>query len=196
MQNFLKALLHLWRAVIRLLVHRSHHMPDLTPAKVDTELTSRLGTIVMKWASAESWLSYLLATMVEANPGAMSVVTNEMSASLTIQIIKTLISVHEHKQPELSAVRELIEDADELRQQRNEYAHGVWNPEGCEPKTCLVNIVNWKRKEISRSVLVTVSDLDQLAIELDEWIAAYIDLGKRFGFPRRAGETQSIFFDK
>lgn len=168
---------------------------DLSPTKIDPALSARLGDIVIKWSSIEEWIGYLIATMTDGEPGAMSVVTGEMSSSLSIQIVRTLISIHEHKEPELAKLRELVDRADRLREERNEYVHGIWDSTDCEPDTCLVSIFNWKRAEITRTVLVTVSDLDNLAVELDNWVADYVALGKQMNFPRRRGETKSIFLD-
>jgi hypothetical protein len=43
--------------------------------------------------------------------------------------------------------------------------------------------------------MVTVADLDHLRSDIDQWVNDYIETGKRFGFPRRRGETKSIFDD-
>ena len=52
--------------------------------------------------------------------------TSEMGAAAVIKAIKNCIAINEPRQPELSAVRELIQEADELRGERNIYIHGVW----------------------------------------------------------------------
>ena len=56
-------------------------MPDLSPTVVDSELRDRLGQIVIRWASAEVWISALLATLAKADHGAMMLITNNVSAS-------------------------------------------------------------------------------------------------------------------
>jgi hypothetical protein len=170
-------------------------MPDLSPTEIDSELTARLGQIVIRWAVLEDWLSHLLANLVHADPGGLAVVTTNVASSTQIQWILTLLSVHVHKQPELQEIIDLVKRADELRGDRNALVHGIWDPTGCELQTCLVNTVKWERTEVIRQWMVTVTDLDQLVSDINEWIADFIELGKRFGFPRRRGDTKSIFLD-
>jgi hypothetical protein len=168
---------------------------DLSPADIDPELTKRLGQIVIRWSTVEAWIASILANATNADPGAMQVVTANVSTSTQIQWIKTLLSVHEHKDPELSEVTALLNRADEIRADRNALVHGIWNPAGCEPGTCLINTARLERSEIIRNSLVTIADLDELRDRIDEWIAEFIELGKRIGFPRKYGETKSIFAD-
>jgi hypothetical protein len=40
-----------------------------------------------------------------------------------------------------------------------------------------------------------VADLDDLILQIDDWIAEYIKLGRKFEFPRQPGGKQSIFLD-
>ena len=88
-------------------------------AKIDPELTKRLGQIAINWALIEEWLGHMLGTLIDATLGGANVLTNEMGAAAAIRAIKNCIAINEPRQPELSAVRELIEEADELRVERN-----------------------------------------------------------------------------
>ena len=121
-----------------------------------------------------------------------AVLTSEMGAAAVIKAIKNCVAINEPKRPELKAVRELIEEADELRAERNIYIHGVWEL-GTEPGTALVQTTGWQRPEIIRTRLVTTTDLDHLLADFDNFMRSYIELGIRFGFPRRRGESRSIF---
>jgi hypothetical protein len=170
-------------------------MPTTAFATIEPELRSRLGQIVINWAVIEEWLGHLLGTLINSDLSAVHVLTNEMGAGTVIQAIKTILSIFEPKQPDLKILRELVEEADELRLERNNLVHGVWDPTNCEPGTCLVQTTGWKRAEIIRGGLVTTAELDQLLRDFDHWIEEYVTLGRRFGFPRARGETGSIFSD-
>jgi hypothetical protein len=134
----------------------------------------------------------MLGTLVDADLGGANVLTSEMGAAAVIKALKNCIAINEPKDPELQAVRELIEEADELRAERNIYIHGVWEL-GTEPGTALIQTSGWQRPEIIRSRLVTTTDLDHLLADLDDFIRSYVELGIRFGFPRKRGETHSVF---
>jgi hypothetical protein len=161
-------------------------------AKIDAELTKRLGQIAINWAVIEEWLGHMLGTLIDADLGGANVLTSEMGAASVIKAIKNCIAINEPKQPELSAVRELIEEADELRQERNLYIHGVWEP-NTEAGTALIQTTGWQRAEIIRSRLITTADLDHLLADFDDFMLRFVELGIRFGFPRKRGEPLSIF---
>jgi hypothetical protein len=170
-------------------------MPTLQPTFVEPDLTTRLGLIVIRWSEIEEWLSHLLATLMNADLGGMTIITSTAGAATQIQWILTVLSVFEHKDPTLAEVVDLVKRADELRIDRNALAHGTWNPAGCEKGTCLVNTYNWKHSEIMKEWLITTSDLDELLSDIDHWLADYVTLGRKFGFPRKQGEIKSIFSD-
>lgn len=170
-------------------------MPHTELPAIEVELTKRLGQLAISWASIENWLAHLLASLVNADLGAMQAITGEMGAATMIKAIKVLISVHEPKDPSLSAVRELVEYADDIRMERNELIHGAWDPTNCEPGTCLVQTVAMRWSEIIRERLVTTHDIDLVLADCDNWTEDFVTLGRQFNFPRRRGESKSIFSD-
>jgi hypothetical protein len=170
-------------------------LPDLTPTIIDPELRERLGQIVIRWASADSWISALLATIAHADPGAMTLITNNVSASTQSRWIRGLLAFRKNEAVAGARVKELLQRADELRARRNELIHGLWDSTDCEPRTAKVQTINLERSEPLRERLVTVEELDQLVVQIDDWIADYVKLGRELGFPRRFGETKSIFED-
>jgi hypothetical protein len=161
-------------------------------AKIGPELTKRLGQIAINWALIEEWLGHMLGTLIDADLGGANVLTNEIGAAAAIRAIKNCIAINEPRQAELSAVRELIEEADELRAERNIFIHGVWDL-GPEPVTAIVQTTGWQRPEIIRSRLITTTDLDHLLADLDNFMLRFVELGIAFKFPRKRGETHSVF---
>ena len=67
-------------------------------------------------------------------------------------------------------------------------AHGLWHQSDPAAKTALVHTVNLDRPEIMRDRLVTVPDLDDLLVHIDDWIADYVTLGREVGFPASNGK--------
>jgi len=170
-------------------------MPNLAPAEpLDFELASRLGRIEVRWASLEYWISLLLSTLLKADHGGMIVVTNSVAVSVQSKWIRILLAGHAHEGEQNKRVVQLLDRADDLRAERNELVHGIWEP-GHEAHTAQVQTANLDRAEIIRTRLVTIRDLDELLDEINEWISDYIELGRELGFPRRPGEAQSILAD-
>ena len=170
-------------------------MPATQFSVIEADLTSSLGQIAINTAVIEEWLGHILATLIDADPGGLHVVTNDMSVGTIIQSIKTVISIFEPTRPEMSELRELIEDADEIRIERNEFVHGIWDQTNCAPGSALVQLTNWKKAEVTRERLVTTAELHELLVDCEAWLARFVILGRKFGFPRRRGETISIFAD-
>jgi hypothetical protein len=169
-------------------------MPDLSPTIIDPVLTERLGQIVVRFSSIEYWITLLLATLLQADHGGMMLVTTNVSVAQQTKWIRGILALRSQEWEESERVLALLARAEEIRTERNELAHGIWE-NGPEPQTALVQTVGLDRPEIIRSRLVTLHDLDQLVIEINHWIEDYVTLGRELGFPRRAGMTESIFAD-
>jgi hypothetical protein len=164
--------------------------------EVDRELLWRLGKIVTLWSALEGWVAMLLGTLMGADLGASGYITNSVSDALQIKCIRALLSVHAHKEPATQQVSELLDRADEMRAERNELIHGLWNAQDCEPKTAVVNTTNLDRAEIIRNRLVTEADLDDFIGHIEEWIKDYATLGAAIGFPRNKNSTKSLFLEQ
>ncbi len=170
-------------------------MPDFSFSPIDDELCLRMGRIITRWTMVEKFVSLLLGTILFADQAAMSVVTNSVSASTQTKWIRALLNSHQHEAVQSAPVIELLRRADELRVERNEFVHGVWDSTGCEPNTSIVETANLDRNEIIISRLVTTHDLDDLLSEIDAWLSDYVNLGRKLGFPRQRGQSRSMFAD-
>lgn len=170
-------------------------MPNLGLAEVDPELSSQLGQIIIRWSALEYFISMLLATFLNADQGGMMVITNSVPVSVQSKWLRALMASHEHEADQNRRVTELLSRADELRAERNEIVHGIWDTTNCQPKTALVETVNLDRAEIIKSRLVTLQDLNELLADISRWIDDYVTLGRELGFPRHRGGTTSIFAD-
>jgi hypothetical protein len=179
-------------AALQELLPRITSMQTTKFSNIDPKFTSRLGQVAINWAVIENWLGHLLGTLIDADLGGASILTNEMGASTVIKAINIILDINEPEQPELKAVRELIKEADELRLDRNELVHSIWETTP-DPDACSIDIIGWQRAEIVRSRIVTTTDLDQLLADLDHWMEEFVVLGRRFSFPRKRGEIKSIF---
>src|SRR6266487_1088471 len=94
---------------------------------IDPDLLQRLGKVITLCASVESWVSMLLGTLLNADLGASSYLTNSVSDALQIKCIRALLGVHAHKEPATKDVVDLLDRADEMRSERNELVHGLWH---------------------------------------------------------------------
>jgi hypothetical protein len=158
---------------------------------IDSELLVRLGKIVTLWASVESWTAMLLGTLMGADLGGSSIVTNIVSNSTQVKCIRGLLGVEA-----TAEVISLLDRVDDMRAERNELVHGLWTATDSSAGVAMVNTTNLDRAELIRDRLVTVADLDALVEHTEEWITDYATLGAKFGFPRNKNATQSIFVEQ
>jgi hypothetical protein len=132
----------------------------------------------------------LLGTLMGADLGGSSIVTNVVSNSTQIKCIRGLLSVSADREPEATAkVAALLDRLDDMRIERNELVHGIWTAEKSSPGVAMIHTSNLDRAEVMRDRLVTVADLDALVEHLEEWIIDYATLGAQFGFPRHKNAT-------
>ena len=170
---------------------------QLNENRIDPELLVRLGKIVTIWASVEAWIAMLLSTLIGADLGGASIVTNVVSNSTQIKCIRGLLSVSAFREPEATIeVTTLLDRADDIRIERNELVHGIWTAEQSPAGAAMIHTSNLDRVEVMRDRLVTVADLDALIEHMEEWIIDYAKLGARFGFPRNKNATQSILLEQ
>jgi hypothetical protein len=120
-------------------------MPDLTPTQVDPELTSRLGQIVIRWASVGAWISALLATLLKGHHGAMMLITSNLAAAAQTRWIRGLMKLHPQEAEKNKLILKLLERAEKLRGQRNELINGLRDTTDCAPKTAMVQTTNLER---------------------------------------------------
>jgi len=170
-------------------------MPDFGLPDVDSELCLSLGQIVIRWSTVEYLIALLLGTFLSADQGGMMVITNSVAVSTQSKWLRALMASHEHEAHSNTPVVKLLDRADELRSERNEFIHGMWDTTGCQSKTALIQTVNLDRAEIIKTRLVTLKDLNDLRIDIEAWIDDYVTLGRELGFPRHRGKTKSIFVD-
>ena len=137
----------------------------------------------------------LLETFLCADQAGMTIITNNIAISVQSKWMRALTARHPHEADHNERVVELLNRVDDLRSERNEYIHGMWTTAGCEPKTALVETVNLERNEIIKTRLVTPQDLNNLVIDIDDWVVDYVALGRELGFPRHREGTKSIFAD-
>jgi hypothetical protein len=159
-------------------------MPDAGLPPIDDEICLRIGRIVTQWTMLEKLFSLLLGTLLFADQAALSVVINSISLSAQSKWARTLLTANEKEAELVKPVLELVNRVEDLRQERNEFVHGVWDKTGCERGTCLVTTNNLDRTEIIRTRLVTLHDLDDLSNDIETWMEDYISLGRQLNFPR------------
>ena len=168
-------------------------MTDAQPdSAIAGELASRLGQIVMRWSAVEGCLAQLLATLLNADPVALSVITDGVTNAAQAQSIRTLLYAQLHKQAGIGELLDHLTRADDLRADRNALVHGLWDATGCQNGSCHVH--SFKAGRFA-SWLVTSAELDELIGHINQWTVEFIALGQKLGFPRRRGDTTSIFND-
>ena len=126
---------------------------------LDPEMLQLLGAIVVKWSYVELFVSDLFVYLSRGAPHAMVIVTSNVSQSSLSSWIRTLLDLLECPMSWEKDIREALAEIDEMRPERNALIHGNWIV-GDELGVATVHTIRLERKEVIKTELVTVSDLE------------------------------------
>ena len=129
--------------------------------EIEPEFHERLGHIVTSWAVIESLQAEFLAHLLQADPGSMYIMTQNVSARTVTGWIRTMTPIHLSDQESQQRIADLLTKIDEVRADRNALVHGLWSTESTAG-TVLVQTVRWERAEIVKGEIWTLADLDEL----------------------------------
>lgn len=138
--------------------------------QIEPELLQRLGLVVVRWSGLEKWVSELFSFMMKASPGLMYVVTESISQNTLTGWIRTLLDIMETPPAIEAELRDVLNDIDEIRSERNALVHGLWSTTG-PADSVIVQTVRLERREMVRSEVVTAADLDDL---IDRMLHAHV----------------------
>lgn len=131
--------------------------------EIEAELLQKLGKLITSWAVVDQYIAHLFIGMVEGEPGSMYVVTENVSYNTISDWIGTLLDARSIEPAEYAnKIREALQEASELRGQRNALVHGLWSTGHSEPGSVMVQTIRLERAEVVKGELVTGADLDEL----------------------------------
>lgn len=142
---------------------------DQETRQIEAELLERLGRVVIGWARVERLVADLFsATLIKSDagqpvdPGSLIIVTQNVSLATLTAWIRTMIEVRQTPDETALEIREMLNEVDELRAERNALVHGLWGTDKSLPGTVMVQTTRLERREMIRDELVTAKDLDHL----------------------------------
>jgi hypothetical protein len=151
--------------------------------RVPPDISQSLGEVIVAFSRVEALLAEFLSFLLEANPGFMYVLNQDVASSTQIKWIRALCEARFTDQTTLENLKKLFTDIDGVRIERNTYVHGVWSP-GSLPGTFCVQTVKFGRDEIIHQSVVTSPDLDDLCNEITRVADELHMVGKKLGFIR------------
>lgn len=155
--------------------------PILGAATVSDDFYQRIGRIAVEWSWVEHLCSDLLAHFCSADPGAMYVITQNVSNSTVTDWLRTIGHI-KLSQPDASeALKELLLEVDAARTERNTIVHGTWLGH-TEDGFAIVNTFKWERAEVSKDELYSIADLDDLIDQMEGLQLALANFGIQMGF--------------
>lgn len=128
---------------------------------IDPLVIQKLGQAIIAWSLVEAFVSQLFICMTKGDRGAMYVVTGNVSAKTLTGWIRTLINSAPDDPLDEEALT-LLDEIDELRVERNLYAHGVWRP-GAHFGSGIISSLRLERSAILEDTVVTAADLEEFS---------------------------------
>ncbi len=133
----------------------------MTTREIEPEFHERLGRIVTNWAAIEAFQAEFLAHLLQADPGSMYIMTQNVSAKTVTGWIRTMTPIRLSDQESQQRIADLLTEIDEVRADRNAVVHGLWSTKS-SAGTILIQTVRWERAEVVKGEIWTLADLDEL----------------------------------
>jgi hypothetical protein len=140
-----------------------------------------LGDVAIASARIDALLAEFLSYLLQADPGSMYVLNQDIASGTQLKWIRTLASGRFTNENTLTNLAVLFDRIATTKAERNALVHGVWSP-GPEPGTAIVQTVKMDRAEWIREELVTSADLDDLFRDLESIGDELHAIGVRLGF--------------
>lgn len=157
--------------------------PILAAADPDLQIYTRIGKIAAEWSWVEMLLAEMMGHFCSANPGAMYVVTQNVSNATLTGWLRTLIDIRVKDADTAKVISDLLTQVDETRAERNRIVHGTWRAAD-DPSTAWVQTFRWDRQEVARDELWSIHDLDDLVDTIQGLQLMLGNLGLKLGFLR------------
>lgn len=135
--------------------------PKTLAPKIEPAFLEKLGQIVVEWSYIDALQAEFLGLLLDADRGAVYVMTQNVSAKSVTAWIRTMLPVcltHDESQ---NRIAELLNEMDQTRAERNTLVHGLWSADA-EPGSVLVQTVRWERSEVVKTEVTTAADLNEL----------------------------------
>ena len=126
--------------------------------EIEPELLQQLGLVIVRWSLIEAWVNDLFVAMTEADAASMIVVTTNVSQSSITGWIRTLLDVRQTPPDLAEEIRDVLNEVDEIRNERNAFVHGLWFTTG-PSNSAIVQSTRLERREMVQDVVVTEADL-------------------------------------
>jgi hypothetical protein len=158
-------------------------MPDpvIDAAPPDDQILIRIGTVATEWSWVESLTAEFLAHLLQADPGAMYVITQSAANSAITNWVKTLIEIRFKDHDATGILLNLFKEIEDARLERNTIIHGLWHADP-QPGFAHVGTFRWTREEVARDEMWSTHDLDDFIEHVRLLQRQLGNLGLRLGF--------------
>lgn len=146
-----------------------------------SDIYQRIGKVAIEWAWIEILLGEMLSHFCRADPGAMYVITQTVSAATITSWLRTLTQIQVHDGDSAKVISDLLNDVDDARSERNTIVHGIWWAAD-DPGFAWVQTARWEREEVTRSELWSIGDLDATIANMNAIQLMLANLGIKLDF--------------
>jgi hypothetical protein len=159
-------------------------MPDaiLGERAPSAEVYRRIGQVAAEWGWVEQLLADMLAHFCHAEPGAIYVLTQNVSNSTVGSWLRTLIDIKIKDAHFAKIIADLLTEVDDARTERNVIVHGLWRGHEEGDGFAWVQTLRWDRAEVARDELWSLADLDESIDNIQKIQLMLSNLGVRMGF--------------
>lgn len=143
-----------------------------------------IGQIVVRWGVTELYLQSIIWHIWKLkDPKVARLLTCDLHAASKVELFRYLAPRWITDPSDRKELKEIADEADELRAMRNRVAHGLWGCNSQEPKKLYLLQINRKTRILPKGEPVSVADVMGWAKRLDELNGQLIKLHRKYGAP-------------
>jgi len=155
--------------------------PIIAQDSPDHEILKLIGLVTTEWSWVEMLQNEMLAFFCSGEPGAMYVITQNVSTATVTGWLRTLAQIKVKNPDSFKVLTELFGQIDTVRAERNTVIHGNWTLHS-EPGFAFVQSFNWDRKEVGKTEMWSAADLLDLISEIHSLQLQLGNLGISLGY--------------
>lgn len=153
----------------------------LSHSEPEHDILKLIGTVATEWSWIEMLQNEMLSFFCSSDPGAMYVITQNVSAATVTGWLRTLAQIKIKDEGTLKVLNELLSQVDAVRAERNTVIHGHWTPH-TEPGFAFVQTFKWERTEVAKTEMWSSADLFDLVSEIHTLQLQLANLGILWGY--------------
>ena len=157
---------------------------------ISDEQTHRIGEVIVFWSKLEAAMEDTIWMLLNLDDEDGKIITKRLSADAKVQLLRAIGPGHISDQKLIAMFNETLKYVDELKENRNFIAHGVWGT--LMPDDIPVALSLKPKSDVGEVISETFSQerMEGISGGIRVMLRYFVDLPEKLGKPRRVPREQ------